>query len=97
MITKQFSINETDYKIVLTDQIIGHVNVLKNLYNTTSEDPESFEQVSSDISATVANIATAIDPPPADEDLDGIIQEIIRAVDSKAAAMEQELSRSSKK
>ncbi len=97
MITKKFGINGNDYEVVLTDQIITHVNTLKNLYETTSEDPESFEQVSVEISAAVAEIATAIKPPATDEDLDGIIQEIIKAVDSKAAAVEQERMRSTSK
>lgn len=97
LITKQFNVNGNDYKIVLADQIIAHVNLLKDLYNTTSEDPESFEQVSVDISTAISEIATAIDPPAADGDLDGIVQEIIKLVDSRAAAVEQERIRSSRK
>lgn len=97
LIAKKFSINGNEYSAVLTDQIITHVNTLKNLYETTSEDPESFEQVSVEISAAVGEIATAIDPQPADEDLDGLVQEIIRAVDSKAAAVEQERARTTKR
>lgn len=97
LITKKFSINGNDYEIVLTDQTITHVNTLKNLYETTSEDPESFEQVSVEISAAIGEIATAIEPPATDDDLDGVIQEIIKIVDSKAAAVEQERTRSTKK
>lgn len=97
MITKKFTINGNEYHVILTDQIIMYVNTLKSLYSTTSEDPESFEQVSVEISAAISNIATAIEPAPADEDLDGIVQEIIRVVDSKAAAVEHERAHSTKK
>ena len=46
MSSQEFVVNGTDYKVVLTDQVIGHVNNLKDLYNATYEDPESFEDVS---------------------------------------------------
>jgi len=49
MITKLFEVNGTDFRITLTDQVINQVNSLKSLYNTTYEDPESFEEVSSEI------------------------------------------------
>jgi hypothetical protein len=43
MSAKEFDVNGTDYSIAITDQVIGHVNNLKNLYNAAYEDPESFE------------------------------------------------------
>jgi len=95
LITKQITVNGNGYKVILTDQVIAYVNTLKKLYEITAyEDPETFEQVSSEIAATVGEIATAIDPPAEEGDLDGIIQEIIRSVDSRAAEMEQQLSKS---
>ena len=53
MSAKEFDINGTDYSITITDQVIGQVNNLKNLYNAAYEDPESFEDVSSEISSTI--------------------------------------------
>lgn len=95
MITKQITVNGNDYKVILTDQVISYVNTLKRLYeNTAYEDPETFEQASAEIAATVGEIATAIDPPAEEGDLDGIIQEIIRSVESRTAEMEQQLSKS---
>ena len=91
MSAKQFDVNGTEYRIVLTEQVIGHVNNLKNLYNAAYEDPESFEDVSSEISSTINEIASNVDPQAEDSDLDGIIQEIIKAVDNKAAEIEKEL------
>ena len=91
MITKQISVNGTDFRLTLTDQVINQVNSLKSLYSAAYEDPESFEQVSSEISSTINDIAEAVEPPASDSDLDGLIQEIIKVVDDKAAEVEKEL------
>jgi len=91
MSSKEFEVNGTDYRVVLTDQVIGHVNNLKELYNTAYEDPESFEDVSAEISNTINEIASNVEPPAEDSDLDGLIQEIIKAVNTKAEQIEKEL------
>ena len=83
--------NGTDYKIVITEQVIGHVNSLKDLYNAAYEDPESFEDVSTEISSTINEIASTVEPDAEDSDLDGIIQAIIKAVDHKAEEIKKEL------
>ena len=92
MSAKEFEVNGTDYKVVLTDQVIGHVNNLKELYNTAYEDPESFEDVSAEISSTINEIANNVEPPAEDSDLDGFIQEIIKAVNTKADQIKKELA-----
>ena len=91
MSTKEIEVNGTDFRITLTDQIINQVNSLKSLYNAAYEDPESFEQVSAEISSTINDIADAVEPRASDGDLDGLIQEIIKVVDNKAAEIEKEL------
>ena len=91
MITKTIEVNGTEFRLVLTDQVINQVNSLKSLYNTAYEDPESFEQVSAEISSTINDIASAVEPEASDSDLDGLIQEIIKVVDDKAAEIEKEL------
>ena len=96
MSSKEFEVNGTDYKVVLTDQVIGYVNNLKDLYNAAYEDPESFEDVSAEISNTINEIASNVDPPAEDSDLDGLIQEIIKAVDTKASEIEKELQEKEK-
>ena len=78
MSSKEFDVNGTDYKIVITEQVISHVNNLKDLYNAAYEDPESFEDVSSEISDTIKEIASTVEPDAEDSDLDGIIQVIIK-------------------
>ncbi len=91
MSSKEFDVNGTDYKIVITEQVIGHVNSLKDLYNAAYEDPESFEDVSTEISSTINEIASTVEPDAEDSDLDGIIQAIIKAVDHKAEEIKKEL------
>lgn len=97
MITKQIQVNGTSFHLVLTDQIISQVNNLKNLYSAAYEDPESFERVSSQISSTINEIATAAEPKVSDSDLDGLIQEIIKAVENKEAEVEKQLEEHSTK
>lgn len=91
MSAKEIEVNGTDFRVVLTDQIINQVNNLKSLYNAAYEDPESFEQVSAEISSTINEIADAVEPRASDSDLDGLIQEIIKVVDNKAAEIEKEM------
>jgi len=91
MSAKQVDVNGTEYRIVLTEPVIGHVNNLKNLYNAAYEDPESFEDVSAEISNTINEIAATVEPEVEDSDLDGLIQEVIKAVDTKAEEIEKEL------
>ena len=91
MSSKEFEVNGTDYKVMLTDQVIGQINNLKELYNAAYEDPESFEDVSAEISSTINEIASNVEPPAEDSDLDGLIQEIIKAVDTKAEQIKKEL------
>ena len=91
MSAKEFDVNGTEYRIMLTEQVIGHVNNLKNLYNAAYEDPESFEDVSSEISNTINEIASTVEPEADESDLDGLIQEIIKAVDNRKEEIEKEL------
>ncbi len=97
MSAKHVDVNGTEYRIIITDQVIGHVNNLKNLYNVAYEDPESFEDVSAEISTTINEIAGMVEPKAEDSDLDGLIQEIIQAVDNKAKEIEKELETNPKK
>jgi hypothetical protein len=78
-------VNGTVFRLTLTDPIIGQVKNLKSLYNTAYEDPESFEQLSTEISNVIQEISTAIEPKADDTHLDSLIQEIIKTVDDKTA------------
>jgi archaellum component FlaC len=97
MSAKLVDVNGTEYRIIITEQVIGNVNNLKNLYNAAYEDPESFEDVSAEISNTINEITGTVEPKAEDSDLDGLIQEIIQAVDNKAKEIEKELEAKPKK
>ena len=97
MSARQVDVNGTEYRIIITEQVIGNVNNLKNLYNAAYEDPESFEDVSAEISNTINEITDTVEPKAEDSDLDGLIQEIIQAVDNKAKEIEKELEAKPKK
>ena len=84
MITKEIDINGEEFRVTLTDQAIAQVNNLKTLYNTAYEDPESFEQVSAEISSIIQEISNSVDPKPDDSHLDNLIQQVIKIVDEKA-------------
>ena len=83
MITKEIDIDGEKFFLTLTDQIINQVNNLKSLYNTAYEDPESFEQVSAEISSIIQEISKAVEPKPSDSHLDNLIQQVIKIVDNK--------------
>ena len=91
MITKEIDINGEKFLLTLTDQIINQVNNLKLLYNAAYEDPESFEQISAEISSTIQEISNSVQPKPSDSHLDNLIQQIIKTVDDKTEQMNKQL------
>ena len=97
MSSKEIEVNGTSFRLTFTDQIANQVNNLKSLYATAYEDPESFEDVSAEISSTINQIAESVEPSATDSDLDGLIQEIIKVVENKEAEVEKELNQKSEK
>ena len=91
MSTKEIEVNGTGFRLILTDQIISQVNNLKSLYSANYDDPESFEQVGAETSSIINEIADAVEPRPSDNDLNELIEEIMKVVDDKAAQIEKEL------
>ena len=90
MITKEIDIGGDKFQLMLTEQIINQVNNLKSLYNTAYEDPESFEQVSAEISTIIQEISRAVEPKPNDSHLDNLIQQVIKTVDDKNKEIDQQ-------
>ena len=89
MISQEITINGKKYRLTLTDQVLSDVRRLKALYNAAYEDPESFDEVSSAISNTITQIASAVEPLVSDSDLDGLIQAVMKAVDEKSKETEE--------
>ena len=91
MTTKEIKIDGEKFLLTLTDQIINQVNNLKSLYNAAYEDPESFEQVSAEISSIIQEISNAVEPKPSDSHLDNLIQQVIKTVDDKTEEANKQL------
>jgi len=91
MITKEIEINGSKFKIMLTDQVISQVDNLKSLYATAAEDPEIFEDINSQISTTINEIASSVTPEISDSYLDGLIQEVFKAVEDKKSEVEKQI------
>ena len=91
MITKNIEINGSEFKVTLTDQVISQVDRLKSLYATAAEDPEIFEDINSQISSTINDIANSVTPEISDSYLDGLIQEVFKAVEDKKSEVEKQI------
>jgi flagellar biosynthesis/type III secretory pathway protein FliH len=91
MITKEIEVNGSKFNVTLTDQVINQVDNLKSLYATAAEDPEIFEQVSSEISSTINQIASSVTPEVSDSYLDGLIQQVFKAVEDKKSEVEKQI------
>ena len=91
MIAKEIEIDGTKFQLTLTDLVINQVDNLKSLYATVAKDPESFEQVSSEISLTINQIASAVTPEVSDSYLDGLIQQVFKAVDDKKSEIAKQI------
>ena len=91
MITKDIDIGGEKFRVMLTEQIINHVNNLKSLYDAAYEDPESFEQVSAEISSAIQEISKSVEPKPGDMHLDNLIQQIIKTVNDKNEESDKQL------
>jgi hypothetical protein len=87
MLSKEIIVEGITFRLTLTDTIISQVKNLKSLYNTTYEDPESFEHISTEISKTIQEISSAVEPKVDSGHLDSLIQEIIKTVDDNTAEM----------
>ena len=90
MIIKEIEISGEKFRLMLTEQIINQVNNLKTLYSAAYDDPESFEQVSAEISAIIQEISRAVEPKPNDSHLDNLIQQVIKTVDDKNQEIDQQ-------
>jgi len=90
MITKDIVIDGEKFHLTLTEQVINQVNNLKSLYSAAYDDPESFEQVSTEISTTIQEISNAVEPKPGDKHLDNLIQQVIKTVDDKNKEVEKQ-------
>jgi len=84
MITQTVKVNGRNYTITLSEQTNMLTMRLKKLYSASFGDVESFDQISSAISSTINDLKRhSVNPEPRDEDLDGVIQALLKLFEKK--------------
>lgn len=82
MIKEKIKVNNNNYNVTINDQTQMHAMKLRRLYQQSYSDMDSFDEVSSEISSTVNNLLKhAISPEVKEEDMDGVIQQLLKMFD----------------
>ncbi|NMJ87924.1 MAG: hypothetical protein EX285_08845 [Thaumarchaeota archaeon] len=85
MVTQTINVNGRDYGITLSEQTTMLVTRLRQLYNASYGDVESFDEISGAISNTINDLRKySINPDPVEEDLDGVIQGLLKLFETKS-------------
>lgn len=86
MVTQTVSVNGRNYTITLSEQTTMLVTRLKGLYNASYGDVESFGEISGAISSTINELRKhSVNPDPREDDLDGVIQALLKLFEKKDA------------
>jgi len=86
MVTQTVKVNGRNYTITLSEQTTMLVTRLRRLYNASYADVESFDEVSGAISSTINELRKhSINPEPKEDDLDGVIQALLKLFEKKDA------------
>lgn len=86
MVTQTVSVNGRNYTITLSEQTTMLATRLKGLYNASYGDVESFGEISGAISNTINELRKhSVNPDPREDDLDGVIQALLKLFEKKDA------------
>ncbi len=86
MVTQTISVNGRNYTITLSEQTTMLMTRLKGLYNASYGDVESFGEISGAISNTINELRKhSVNPDPREDDLDGVIQALLKLFEKKDA------------
>jgi hypothetical protein len=78
----EIKVNNHTYSVALNEQTQMYTRKLRGLYQQGYSDVDSFDEVSSEISNTVNNLLKrSVSPEVREEDMDGVIQYLLRGVD----------------
>ena len=84
MITQTVKANGRNYTITLSEQTTMLATRLRKLYNASFGDVEGFDEISSAISTTINDLKHhSVNPEPRDDDLDGVIQALLKLFEKK--------------
>jgi hypothetical protein len=79
MVKETIKVNNNAYTVALNEQTQMYAMRLRRLYQQTYTDVDGFDEVSSEISATVNNLLKqAVSPEVREEDMDGVIQQVLK-------------------
>ncbi len=82
MIKEKIKVNNHGYSVTINEQTQMYAMKLRRLYQQSYSDMDSFDEVSSEISATVNNLLKhAVSPEVKEEDMDGVIQQLLKMFD----------------
>lgn len=82
MIEENIKVNSRTYKVTVNERTQMYAARLRKLYQQTYTDMDSYDEVSSETSTTVSNLLNhAIFPDVREEDMDGVIQQVLKIFD----------------
>ena len=82
MIEENIKVNSRTYKVTVNERTQMYAARLRKLYQQTYTDMDSYDEVSSETSTTVNNLLNhAVFPDVREEDMDGVIQQILKIFD----------------
>ena len=97
MIEENIKVNSRTYKVTVNERTQMYAACLRKLYQQTYTDMDSYDEVSSETSTTVNNLLNhAVFPDVREEDMDGVIQQILKIFDKLIQKTEKRKLRSSK-
>ena len=97
MIEENIKVNSRTYKVTVNERTQMYAAHLRKLYQQTYTDMDSYDEVSSETSTTVNNLLNhAVFPDVREEDMDGVIQQILKIFDKLIQKTEKRKLRSSK-
>ncbi|MGC2597052.1 MAG: hypothetical protein WA395_02850 [Nitrososphaeraceae archaeon] len=97
MIEENIKVNSRTYKVTVNERTQMYAARLRKLYQQTYTDMDSYDEVSSETSTTVNNLLNhAVFPDVREEDMDGVIQQILKIFDKLIQKTEKRKLRSSK-
>ena len=87
-------VNSRTYKVTVNERTQMYAARLRNLYQQTYTDVDSYDEVSSETSASVNNLLNhAVFPDVKEEDMDGVIQQVLKIFDKPIQKTEKRKSK----
>lgn len=83
-------VNSRTYRVTVNERTQMYAARLRKLYQQTYTDVDSFDEVCSETSSTVSNLLNhAVFPDVREEDMDGVIQQVLKIFDKPVQKTEK--------